>query len=93
LSGITWKAHLVTLLFVFYVFFSQDRKGMSPTSRVALLIAWGGIASVGLGLDLIGARLYHYQAGYSLFVWVMLLLFALSVVWSQTSGLEVRSKK
>jgi hypothetical protein len=93
LSGITWKAHLVTLLFVFYVFFSQDREGLSKRSRIALSIAWGAIASVGLGLDLIGAALYHYQAGYSVFVWVMLLLFALSVVWSQTSGLEVRSKK
>jgi glycosyl transferase family 87 len=82
LSGITWKAHLVTLLFVFYVFFCQDREGMSRVSRVALLIAWGGIAVVGLGLDLIGAELYHYQAGYSVFVWVMLLLFGLSVVWS-----------
>ena len=82
LSGITWKAHLVTLLFVFYVFFSQDREGLSKTSRLALLMAWGAIASAGLGLDLIGATLYHYQAGYSVFVWVMLLLFGLSVAWS-----------
>jgi hypothetical protein len=93
LSGITWKAHLVTLLFVSYVFFFQDSRGMSRMSRVALWSAWAGIVSVGLGLDIIGTRLYHYQAGYSLFVWVMLLLFALSVAWSQTSGLEVRSKE
>jgi hypothetical protein len=89
LSGITWKAHLVTLLFVFYAFFSQEREGMSRASRAGLLIAWGGIVVVGLGLDLVGARLYHYQAGYSVFVWVMLLLFALSVAWSW----EVRGEK
>jgi hypothetical protein len=82
LSGITWKAHLVTLLFVFYAFFVLRRQPMSRASRVALVIAWGGMVLVGLGRDVVGARLHHYLAGYSVFVWVMLLLFGLSVVWS-----------
>lgn len=93
LSGITWKAHLVTLLFVFYAFFSQARKPVGRASRVALLMAWGGIVVIGLGRDIVGPRLHHYLAGYSVFVWVMLLLFALSVVWSQTGKLEVRSER
>jgi glycosyl transferase family 87 len=83
LSGITWKAHLVTLLFVFYAFFSLDRQRMRPGARRLLGLAWGGIVAMGLGRDVIGDRLHHYWAGYSVFVWVMLLLFTLSVAWSQ----------
>jgi hypothetical protein len=83
LSGITWKAHLVTLLFVFYAFFSLDRQRMSPGARRVLGLAWGGIVAMGLGRDVIGDRLHHYWAGYSVFVWVMLLLFTVSIAWSQ----------
>lgn len=83
LSGITWKAHLVTLLFVFYAFFSLDATRMRRSGRVALGFAWAGIVVMGLGRDVIGSRLHHYFAGYSIFVWVMLFLFALSVAWSQ----------
>jgi glycosyl transferase family 87 len=83
LSGITWKAHLVTLLFVFYAFFSLDRQRMSRAAKLALGLAWAGIVAVGLGRDVIGSRLHHYWAGYSVFVWVMLLLFTLSIAWSQ----------
>jgi hypothetical protein len=93
LSGITWKAHLVTLLFVSYAFFSLDPRRMSRPGRVALWVAGAGIAVIGLGRDVIGNRLHHYVGGYSLIVWVMLLLFGLSVVWSQTSRLEVRSER
>jgi hypothetical protein len=82
LSGITWKAHLVTFLFVSYVFFSLGWQRMSSVGRLALGAAWAGIAIIGLGRDLIGSRLHHYLAGYSVYVWVMLLLFVLSVVWS-----------
>jgi hypothetical protein len=83
LSGITWKAHLVTLLFVFYVFFTLDIRRMSRPGGIALGLAWAAIMVIGLGRDLVGSRLHHYFAGYSVFVWVMLLLFGLSVAWSQ----------
>jgi hypothetical protein len=83
LSGITWKAHLVTLLFVFYAFFSLERRPMSRGTRRLLGLAWAAIVAVGLGRDVIGDRLHHYWAGYSVFVWVMLLLLALSIIWSQ----------
>jgi hypothetical protein len=39
--------------------------------------------AIGLGRDVLGSRLHHYVGGYSLIVWVMLLLFGLSVVWTQ----------
>jgi len=80
LSGITWKAHLVTLLFVSYAFFSLDPKRMPGWRRPVLWLAWGGMVVIGLGRDLIGTGLHHYMAGYSVYVWVMLLLFVLSFV-------------
>ena len=83
LSGITWKAHLVTLLFVFYVFFWLDIRRMGREGRIALGLAWATIVVIGLGRDLVGSRLNHDFAGYSVFVWAMLLLFGLSVAWSQ----------
>jgi glycosyl transferase family 87 len=86
LSGITWKAHLVTMLFVFYAFLSLDRQRLSRPGKALLLVAWAGILVIGLGRDVIGSRLHHYLAGYSIYVWVMLLLFGLSVVWSQKWG-------
>jgi hypothetical protein len=86
LSGITWKAHLVTLLFVAYSFFALNTGLMSRGRRAAFALACAGIAAISLGRDVIGSRLHHYVGGYSLIVWVMLLLFVLSVVWSQKAG-------
>jgi hypothetical protein len=93
LSGITWKAHLVTLLFVFYAFFCIDARPMNQAGRVALGVAWVGIAAIGLGRDVIGSRLHHYVGGYSLIVWVMLLLFTLSVAWGQGRTLRLGNDK
>jgi hypothetical protein len=83
LSAITWKAHLVTLLFVAYAFFALDRERMSEGRRIVFGIATAGMIAIGLGRDVLGSRLHHYVGGYSLIVWVMLLLFGLSVVWTQ----------
>jgi Glycosyltransferase family 87 len=93
LSGLTWKAHLVTLLFVFYAFFVLDPRDLGRGGRVALGLAWAGIVAIGIGRDLMGDRLHHYVGGYSVIVWVMLLLFALSVVWSQRKTSEVRGEE
>jgi len=90
LSGITFKAHLVTLLFVFYAFFVIDPGRVAKAGRWVLGLAWAGIAVIGLGRDIVGSRLHHYLAGYSVFVWVMLLLFVLSLAWGRE---QVRSEK
>jgi hypothetical protein len=90
LSGITWKAHLVTLLFVFYAFFLLDFGRFGRAGRWALGLAWAGIVVIALGRDLVGSRVHHYLAGYSVFVWVMLLLFGLSLAWS---GKEKRERE
>jgi len=83
LSAITWKAHLVTLLFVGYAFFALDRRRLGQGWQIALAFAAAGLIAIGLGRDVLGSRLHHYVGGYSLIVWVMLLLFTLSVLWSQ----------
>jgi hypothetical protein len=95
LSGITWKAHLVTLLFVSYAFFSLDHKLIHRRWRWALWPAWGGLVAIGLGRDLLGSRLHHYLAGYSLYVWVMLLLFVLCVwgIGESVSGNRRRGER
>ena len=91
LSGITWKAHLVTLLFVAYSFLGLNTDLMGRGRRAAFALACTGLVAIALGRDVIGSRLHHYVGGYSLIVWVMLLLFVLSVAWSQQRRLEVRS--
>jgi hypothetical protein len=79
LSGITWKAHLVTLLFVFYAFFLLEPERVGKAGKWVLGLTWASIVVISLGRDLVGSHLHHYLAGYSVFGWVMLLLFALSL--------------
>ena len=89
LSGITWKAHLVSLLFVSYVFFSLDPRSLTRRRRWTLWIAWAAMIPISLGRDLIGSPAHHYMAGYSVYVWVMLGLLTLSLVWGRSTGLSV----
>jgi hypothetical protein len=92
LSGVTWKAHLVTLLFVFYSLLTLDYRALPREVRLGLGAAWLGMAVIGLaGRDLVGSTLHHYVGGYSVFVWVMLLLLILCIVLSSASLPGVRS--
>lgn len=86
LSGITWKAHLVTLLFVFYSVLALDHRALRRGARLGLGAAWLGMAVIGLaGRDLVGSTIHHYAGGYSSFVWVMLLLLILCIALSSGS--------
>jgi hypothetical protein len=91
LSGITWKAHLVTFLFIAYSFLVLNPNQMGRGRRAAFALVCTGLVAIALGRDLIGSRLHHYVGGYSLIVWVMLLLFALSMAWSQRPAAEDRA--
>jgi len=83
LSGLTWKAHLVTLLFVFYAFLSLRLAELPGGLRrfvvgaIALMVVSGGT-----GRDLVGNTLHHYIGGYSLIVWTMLVLLVGAIVFS-----------
>lgn len=74
LSAMTWKAHLVTLLFVNYAFLSLRTRG-AATWAILALMALAGLT----GRDLVGNTLHHAIGGYSLIVWMMVLMFAASV--------------
>lgn len=85
LSAMTWKAHLVTLLFVFYAFLSLPPRALRPGERVFAGIAAGLMAGSGLiGRDLFGDTVHHWVGGYSVIVWTMLLLFGGSLWFSWT---------
>jgi hypothetical protein len=73
LSAMTWKAHLVTLLFVNYAFLSLRPRGL--TWVILALMAIVGLT----GRDLVGDTLHHAIGGYSLIVWMMLLMLGASL--------------
>lgn len=83
LSAMTWKAHLVTLLFVFYAVLSLDRRAFRPGERALHTTAIVLMTVSGLsGRDVFGDTVHHYMGGYSVLVWTMLLLFGASLWFS-----------
>jgi hypothetical protein len=84
LSAITWKAHLVTLVFVYLCYFSWNRKKAPLYMNSVIVLIWILIGMIGvLGRDVIGKRWHYYTGGYSIVAWLLLLLFISSVVLSQ----------
>ena len=84
LSPITWRAHLVTLLFVFYTFLAVRLTALPRPLRAVLIGVWPFMAvSAADGRDLVGRVAYYNIAGYSVVVWTMLLLFLVGMVLTQ----------
>ena len=80
LSGITWKAHLVSLVFVFYAFLSLPLPRWPPAPRAALTGLCAVILISGLaGRDITGGDLQVRLSGYSGWTWLLLLLFGASM--------------
>jgi hypothetical protein len=76
LSGITWKAHLVTLLFVNCAFLAVRPGELPRWLRMLVFVAIGLMVGTGLaGRDLVGNTVHHWIGGYSLLTWMMVLLF------------------
>jgi len=73
LSAMTWKAHLVTLLFGYYAFLSLEARGF--TWVILALMAITGLT----GRDLVGDWMHHAMGGYSVIVWMMLLMLGASL--------------
>jgi len=83
LSGITWKAHLVTFLFTFYCFLSLRMMELTPRLRAFVQVLVGMMIVAGLtGRDLVGRKIQHLVDGYSLIVWTEILLFVACLVFS-----------
>jgi len=85
LSTITWRAHLVSLLFIFAAVFLVDRRRLSYYQRIFLYIIYAmiGIISV-TGRDLVGTYIYFHLSGYSFVSWTLILLF-IGTLWYSTS--------
>ena len=81
LSPITFTTHLVSLLFVYATFLSIRRATLTLPGKVAWAVAVIAMAVTGLcGRDLAGDTAYLSVAGYSIYAWTMLGLFATAVV-------------
>jgi alpha-1,2-mannosyltransferase len=81
LSPITFTTHLVSLLFVYATFVSIRRASLTPSGKMAWAVAGIAMAVTGLcGRDLAGDTAYLSVAGYSIYAWTMLGLFAAAVV-------------
>jgi alpha-1,2-mannosyltransferase len=81
LSPITFTTHLVSLLFVYATFLSVRRATLTLPGKVAWAVAVVAMAVTGLcGRDLAGDTAYLSVAGYSIYAWTMLGLFAAAVV-------------
>ena len=91
LSGITWKAHLVTLLFTFYAFLSIRVVELPRRLRAFVYLLFAMIVvSGGTGRDLVGRKVQYGIDGYGIIVWTMLLLLAGCVIFSQRRVREPR---
>jgi len=92
LSPITERAHLVTLLFVYYTFFVLRPAALPLSARFLLVGLWAMSAVSGLsGRDIVGRDAYYYMGGYSVIVWTMLLLFVASVVLALREATAARA--
>src|SRR3989440_5305633 len=91
LSGITWKAHLVTLLFTFYAFLSIRVADVPQRLRAFVYVLFALIVvSGGTGRDLVGRQVPYRVDRYGIIVWTMVLLLVGCVVFSQRSVREPR---
>ncbi len=89
LSAMTWKSHLVTLLFVLYPFLALRFRDLSRPLRWSVYAVLTLAAVVGLtGRDVVGDTLHHAIGGYSLIAWTMVGLFALSLALSVRFALQ-----
>lgn len=86
LSGITQKAQLLPLLFVFMCFLSIDYKKLIKHNKYVLLGIYFLIFVLGTtGREILGSRLHLYFGGYSIITWIVLILFIFSIWFSNSS--------
>lgn len=78
-SGITWKSHLVTYVFLVAVFFAAPFRHWPRPGRWAMAVAVTLLAITAfIGRDIVGRTAHYYIGGWSILTWMMLLMFALA---------------
>lgn len=78
ISILTWKAHLVTFLFILFPFFLYNLKEQSFVLKMIYYFLFALIVFLGLSFTkIVGDKLHHYIGGYNLFVLLLLALFFL----------------
>ncbi len=84
LSGITWKAHLVSMLFVFMAVFTVDYTKLKKVEKMIYAVVCFLIGFTGMtGREILGSELHYYFGGYSAITWVLLILFCWYIIYSQ----------
>jgi hypothetical protein len=83
LSAMTWKSHLVTLLFVAYAFLSIPPHALSRGWRIGWTAGVALLVGIGVtGRDIVGNTVHHWIGGYSVIVWTMVLAWGASLCLS-----------
>jgi hypothetical protein len=85
-AGITWTAHLVTLLFCLIPFLLIDTKSLNRGARISWYFIIGLLVFLGIeGSDTVGEWLYLAIRWYDVFTYLLLGLFLYYswVVWSR----------
>lgn len=88
LSPITWRAHLVTLLFVYSTFLALRPSTLGRLPRFVLPVLWALMTVSGLGRDVIGNEAFNAIARTSVVVWTMMLLLVTGVAVTWLSSPE-----
>ncbi len=80
LSGITWKAHLVSFLFVYMSFFSIRKETLSQGKKRFLIFINSLLIVIGItSRGIVGKTLHYYLGGFSLITWTMVILIPVSI--------------
>ena len=83
LSGITWKTHLVTMLFVFISFYFIDYRQLSKKSKLSLIFVSLLTFIIGsTGKDIVGSTVHYYIGGLSIIAWALTVFFFFAVYFS-----------
>lgn len=91
-SGITWKSHLVSFLFVFTVFVATPLAGLRTGPRRLMRAALALILVTSfIGRDIVGRTAHYYIGGWSFLTWMMLLMFGLAAWFSVAQPWESRA--
>lgn len=91
LAGITWKAHLLTLIFVYMTFFCADYRAFGRAAGLVKTVSLVIIISTPFaGRMFVGRSIHMTLGGYSTIAWTLVFFFVLSIWLSVDHALRER---